>query len=406
MKTGGYRDNSNSSMDIDLSGEVQDTSGEAPAPDAVAAAAESEPSTPVIQDTSAEIQETGQFDVPPTVTETALNADEDKRSLNTDSEPVTNELNELSKPVVDNAPVEISEELHLKYLSEKLGREVTGFDELIKTESNPLDSDPYLKELAEWRDKTGRPIEDWIKFQKDYTTVSDADIAREFLQIEFPELTQDEIELEVSQKFLSSEDDFDNEIAIKNLELKKYASRGRKELNKLVSDLGNPNPANLTPEHQQDLAIAKEYKELKAQSVVDNKAYNETIANSAAELKTIKLNLAENVSLDYRLPDNYSGEIVKMIQEAPHWKNEDGSWNHQAIVKDAAIVQNMDKMLQLAYEQGRSSGADTVVRETKNITLDKRGSNESAIPQGNSGVQIEGLDNYLGNKGMKIIRGR
>lgn len=403
MKTGGYRDNSNSSMDIDLSGEVQDTSGEAPAPDAVAAAAESEPSTPVIQDTSNEIQETGQFDVPPTVTETALNADEDKRSLNTDSEPVANEL---SKPVVENTPVEISEELHLKYLSEKLGREVTGFDELTKTESSPLDSDPYLKELAEWRDKTGRPIEDWIKFQKDYTTVSDADIAREFLQIEFPELTQDEIELEVSQKFLSSEDDFDNEIAIKNLELKKYASKGRKELNKLVSDLGNPNPANLTPEHQQDLAIAKEYKELKAQSVVDNKAYSETIANSAAELKTIKLNLAENVSLDYRLPDNYSGEIVKMVQEAPHWKNEDGSWNHQAIVKDAAIVQNMDKMLQLAYEQGKSSGADTVVRETKNITLDRRGSNESALPQGNNGVQIEGLDNYLGNKGMKIIRGR
>lgn len=403
MKTGGYRDNSSSSMDIDLSGEVQDTSGEAPAPDAVAAAAESEPSTPVIQDTSNEIQETGQFDVPPTVTETASNADEDKRSLNTDSEPVANEL---SEPVVENTPVEISEELHLKYLSEKLGREVTGFDELTKTESNPLDTDPYLKELAEWRDKTGRPIEDWIKFQKDYTTVSDADIAREFLQIEFPELTQDEIELEVSQKFLSSEDDFDNEIAIKNLELKKYASKGRKELNKLVSDLGNPNPANLTPEHQQDLAIAKEYKELKAQSVVDNKAYSETIANSAAELKTIKLNLAENVSLDYRLPDNHSGEIVKMVQEAPHWKNEDGSWNHQAIVKDAAIVQNMDKMLQLAYEQGKSSGADTVVRETKNITLDRRGSNESALPQGNNGVQIEGLDRYLGNKGMKIIRGR
>ena len=118
------------------------------------------------------------------------------------------------------------------------------------------------------------------------------------------------------------------------------------------------------------------------------------------------MNLAENVSLDYRLPDNYSGEIVKMVQEAPHWKNEDGSWNHQAIVKDAAIVQNMDKMLQLAYEQGKSSGADTVVRETKNITLDRRGSNESALPQGNNGVQIEGLDNYLGNKGMKIIRGR
>ena len=411
MKIGGYKNNANSNMDIDLTPVVDTSNNNEPVVNepvnnepVVETPAAEEVNEPVIQDTSKEIQETGQFDKPK-VTETAEDADKGKSSLNTqtNSEPVVETPNE---PVVEkNVPVEISDELHFKYLSEKLGREVKSLDDLTKAD-NPLDSDPYLKELAAWREKTGRPIEDWVKFQKDYTKVSDVDVAREFLQIEFPELTPEEIELEVSQKFLSSEDDLDRDIALKNLELKKYASKGRKELGKLVSELGNPNPANLTPEIKQDLAIAKEYKTLKAQIDVDNKTYNENIVSKAAQLKSIKLDLAEGVSLDFKLPDNAASSIVKTIQDAPKWKNEDGSWNHEAIVRDTAIVENLPTMLKLAYEQGKNSGTDEVIQEAKNTTLGNRNSNESVIPTGNKGVQIEGLDKYLGKKGMSIIRGR
>jgi hypothetical protein len=413
MKIGGYKSNPNTS-DIDLSPVVQNTAEpviENVVEPVVAPKVETpvevkpEPVSPEIQDTSQEIQVTGEFDKPK-VTETVEITDEDKSSLNTKnaSEPIAKPV--IEPDVVANKPVEISEELHLKYLSEKLGREVKSFDELNKADLNPLDSDPYLKELAAWREKTGRPIEDWIKFQKDYTKVSDADVAREFLQLQYPELTQDEISLELSQKYLASEDDFENEAAIKNLELKKIASSGRKELSKLISDLGTPNPVNFTPEVQRDLDIAKQYKTQVQQNGIDDKAYNQNIVARATELQSIKLDLADGVSLDYKLPQGSDKSLVETIQNAPHWKNEDGSWNHQAVVRDTAIITNFESMLKLAFEQGKNSGADNIIKEAKNTTLDSRNGNDSAITNENKGAQIEGLDRYLGNRGMSIIRGK
>lgn len=412
MKIGGYKNNPNSNQEIDLSGGVQDTAagaGEVEKPNVEAApiaeTPKETPSQPEIQDTSQEVQITGQFDKP-TTTETAQKAEEDKSSLNTEEKPTVTPPVEESKPV-ESAPAEISEELHLKYLSEKLGREIKSFDDLTPAEAkNPLDSDPYLKGLAEWREKTGRPIEDWIKFQKDYTKVSDADVAREFLQLQYPELTPEEINLELNRKYLSSEDDFDDDKAFKNLELKKLASQGRKELQKLVSDLGNPNVAEYSPEVKQDLDLAKQYKTLVQQNEVAVKDYTQNITAKANELKSVKLDLADGISLDFKLPDGSSKSLVETIQKAPHWKNEDGSWNHQAIVRDTAIISNFESMLKLAYEQGKNSGTDAVIKEAKNTTLDNRTSGDSVIPNANSGIQIEGLDNYLGNRGMKIIRGR
>lgn len=407
MKIGGYKNNPDSSQTIDLTSEVKDTSTAAEpkvetptAEPKVEVQPEPTNSQPEIQDTSQEIQVTGEFDKP-TTTETAKKAEEDKRSLNTKTEPLAKD--EPKK----EAPVLISDEQHLKYLSEKLGREIKSLSDLTPAETkNPLDSDPYLKGLADWREKTGRPIEDWIKFQKDYTKVSDEQVAREFLQLQYPELTPEEINLEVNRKYLSSEDDFDDDKAIKNLELKKIASLGRKELQKLVSDLGNPTPANYTPEVQQDLEIAKQYKTLVKQNEDANKQYSQNIVSKASELKSIKLELADDVSLDFKLPEGSDKSLVNHINYAPSWKTEDGGWNHEAIVRDAAIISNFQSMLKLAYEQGKSSGADSIIKEAKNTTLDNRSTSDSAIPNQNNGVQIEGLDNYLGKRGMSIIRGK
>ena len=411
MKVGGYKNNPNAS-DIDLSEKVQNTEPAVttePVTDTKpvvepAVTKEEAPTAPEIQDTSKEIQETGQFDDKKIKAETVEKTEEDS-SLNTQqtTEPVVEPV--VEEKVETDVKVEISDEQHLKYLSEKLGREVKSLDDLTKTE-NPLDSDPYLKELAAWREKTGRPIEDWVKFQKDYAKVPDIDVAREFLQLEYPELTPDQIDLELNHKYLASEEDLDTDVALKNLELKKLASKGRKELTKLVSDLGTLKTDNLAPEVKQDLEIAKQYKNLVKQNEAETAVYNQKISSKASELKSIKMDLAEGVSLDFKLPEGSSKKLVNTVQEAPHWKNADGSWNHDAIVKDAAIIANFDTMLKLAYEQGKNSGAEDIIKEANNTTLENRTQSSSALPQGEKGVQVEGLDNYLGKKGMRIIRGK
>ena len=240
-------------------------------------------------------------------------------------------------PVQEEVKVTIDDESVLQYLNEKLGREVTSFEELsqVKVE-NPLDSDPYLKNLYEWRQKTGRPIEDWYKYQKDYSSLSDVEAARELLQYEYPTFTPDEIELEL-ERFRPDELDDDREAALKNLELKKLATRGRDVLSKLKSELGEPT-GNLNPEIQEDLNLAKAVKETYAKEQQERKDYSENIKLSSSKTENFEIKLNDDLAINFKIPEEGKRELPTLIETMPHWRNEDGSWNHQAVVNDAIKI--------------------------------------------------------------------
>lgn len=403
MRVGGYKEKSGETPLINLSTEVQDTSGEGvveqetiETPEVIEAA-----ETPEQEEQVVESFQDYDENEPYEVIEEAATKPAASNTVNQEGVSGNPEGETVKQEPVVSEPAEISEELLLKRLSEKLGRDITSFEELAETGDKY--EDPYLKGLSEWREKTNRPIEDWIKFNQDFTQLPDVEIAREFLQIEYPELSQEEIDLELNTKFVASEDeDTDREMALKNLELKKYASRGRKELDKIKVQFGEPNLDNFTPEVKESLELAARVKQNAAKEEVDNRNYLQAINSKADTLKTIKMELGEGLDMDYKLPQNSNKSLVKMVQEAPHWKNSDGSWNHEAVVRDAAIIANFQDMLKVAYEQGKNSGVDEVIRDTKNTTLGNRTSNDSALPTGNRGVQIEGLDRYLGKTGMRI----
>lgn len=305
--------------------------------------------------------------------------------------PIQNELNNK---------VEINDELALKYLNEKLGKQVNSFDELIEVKvENPLDDDPYLKSLYEWRQKTGRPIEEFQKYQKDYNSVDDFEVVRELLQLEYPTLTSDEIQLEL-ERYAPDDLDDDREAAYKKLELKKLATRGREVLSSFKADLEKPSEALLSPELKQDLELARTVKENYARQQEETKVYSENIRLSSQKTETFEINLGDDLKLNFRIPDESKKELPTLIETMPHWRNEDGSWNHQAVVNDAIKIKHFDDMLKLAYEQGLNSGKEELIAETKNITLDS----VNITPQHNSSakVQIEGLDDYLGNRGVKL----
>ena len=305
--------------------------------------------------------------------------------------PIQNELNNK---------VEINDELALKYLNEKLGKQVNSFDELIEVKvENPLDDDPYLKSLYEWRQKTGRPIEEFQKYQKDYNSVDDFEVARELLQLEYPTLTSDEIQLEL-ERYAPDELDDDREAAYKRLELKKLATRGREVLSNFKADLEKPSEALLSPELKQDLELARTVKENYARQQEETKVYSENIRLSSQKTETFEINLGDDLKLNFRIPDESKKELPTLIETMPHWRNEDGSWNHQAVVNDAIKIKHFDDMLKLAYEQGLNSGKEELIAETKNITLDSV--NNTPQPNSSAKVQIEGLDDYLGSRGVKL----
>ena len=303
-------------------------------------------------------------------------------------------------PVQEEVKVTIDDESVLQYLNEKLGRQVTSFEELsqVKVE-NPLDSDPYLKNLYEWRQKTGRPIEDWYKYQKDYSSLSDVEAARELLQYEYPTFTPDEIELEL-ERFRPDDLDDDRDAALKNLELKKLATRGRDVLSKLKSELGEPT-GNLNPEIQEDLNLAKAVKETYAKEQQEKKDYSDNIKLSSSKTENFEIKLNDDLAINFKIPEEGKRELPTLIDTMSHWRNEDGSWNHQSVVNDAIKIKYFDQMLKLAYEQGVNSGEDKIIKEAKNTNFNA----SDPIAQQNNNknkVAIEGLDDYLGNKGVKM----
>lgn len=370
----------NESTPMDGDGEYLDFSNASPAdlPENIDLESQDEP---VIEPVNPAPENTGNDELP------------ENSSLKPESQepPIQNELNNK---------VEINDELALKYLNEKLGKQVNSFDELIEVKvENPLDDDPYLKSLYEWRQKTGRPIEEFQKYQKDYNSVDDFEVARELLQLEYPTLTSDEIQLEL-ERYAPDELDDDREAAYKRLELKKLATRGREVLSSFKADLEKPSEALLSPELKQDLELARTVKENYAKQQEETKVYSENIRLSSQKTETFEINLGDDLKLNFRIPDESKKELPTLIETMPHWRNEDGSWNHQAVVNDAIKIKHFDDMLRLAYEQGLNSGKEELIAETKNITLDSV--NNTPQPNSSAKVQIEGLDDYLGSRGVKL----
>lgn len=324
-----------------------------------------------------------------------------KEEVVTTTETVPEEVKK--EEVVQPTVKEITEQDLFKALSEKLGKEVTSFEQLkqepVQVE-NPLDSDPVLKSLYEFRKTTGRPVEDFFKFNKDYSKVSDLEVVREYLTNEFPDLTNEEISLEL-RKYIPTEDDLDEEISTKSLELKKMASKGRRKLTELTKEYGNVLGVNSYPEEvREELLFAKQVKEQMEANKQNGQAYVEGINKASNELDVFKLSLDDQLTLDFKVPVESKKDIPSFIDTMPHWRNEDGSFNHKNIIEDAVKIKHFEEMIKLAYRQGESAGKEALLKETKNSNFTETTTAESQTNKG--GIEIEGFDNYIGNQGMRM----
>jgi len=316
---------------------------------------------------------------------------------------------ETEVEVVEQVAQEVNDEVVLKYLSEKQGVELSSVEDLFNKNAkttDPLENYPELKEIKSWQERTGRPVTDWVKFQKDYTSMSDEQVAREYLQVEFPDFNEEEISLELEDYLPSDNDEFsdDPRVALrKGVKLKKLASKARTELNKLRSEFDTVNPTSnsLTTEQQSDLKLASDYKEAVKKSQTQNESYTQGINQSTEALNEIKLNLGDNLEIDFKITAEDKKDIPQMIQRIDSWYNEDGSFNYDNIVQDTLKVKNFDKMLSMAYTQGKSAGVLEANKEESNITLDNRQTLDSRETE-SKGIIIEDAPSF----GRKLKFGR
>lgn len=329
----------------------------------------------------------------------ASEKEEEKPNSSLTSEPETPTSEEQS-PVTE----ELSDERVMAYLSEKLGREVNSFEYLTPQEAteveDPFKGDEQLKELAEWRERTGRPISDWAKYQKDYNSLDNESVVREYLQHKYPDFTPDEIALEMEEYLVNEDTDLENDIARKNLKLKKMAITAREELNQYRSTFNEPveRPATLSKEQQEAISFYEKYQKQTAKAQEQAEAYTAGIQTEASNVQSIPLQLDDETSIELKLSDSDRRSLPDLVTKMPHWYNEDGTYNHSAIVKDAAKIANFDKAVKLAFEQGVSKGIEKEDKSSRNVDFSGA---RKGMPSHNDEIVIEGADSF-GRSGLKF----
>ena len=302
----------------------------------------------------------------------------------------------------DTAPVDapgVTEDAVLSFLKDS-GIEASSLDDLRAKPTE--DEDPYIAKLKEWRDKTGRPIEDFAKYNKDYSKVADLDAIREDLLEAHPDLTQEEIDLEME---VYTPDEYADEADIKRaaLKAKKDARAARSRLQERTIQFGEPTQeANMPKEVRETLNQVQGLKEQIAESNRKEKVYKEGLEQYSSNLDSLAFK-AGDLDLTFQIPDDQKKDMYKHAEANPGWLNDDGTRNPEAIVRDIARLRNMDTMIKIAYEQGVSAGTEQVINQSTNGQVTEGLTHEAGSGNGKaSGIVIEGLGRALGENGMKI----
>jgi len=326
-----------------------------------------------------------------------------------DSSVKENDKEEASVEEVAEQPYDLKEEDVLSYIGKRYGREINSLDELNaareETEKLPEDVAAYFK----YKKETGRGIEDYVKLQKDFSSMNPDDLLREYLTITEGEGLDPE-DIDSLMEDYSYDEELDDEAVIKKTKLakKRTIAKAKKFFNEQKELYKHP---------------------LESRPDVDSESNNEEILQYRQYLESAKTQQEESETKrnwfikesDKVFTDDFKGfdfvlddktvtfspsdvQTIKKNQETPlNFVNK--YLDDKGLINDAvgyhralSLAMNPDKFANFFYEQGKSEATEDVMRKTKNINMSERRAPEVT---NKGGMTVKSVNPDSG-RGLKI----
>jgi len=286
--------------------------------------------------------------------ESSLNTEETNVDENYDSQ--SEEGEEIS-----------DDEIVLQYLSEKLGRDISSFDDFgttgEQTESNDFASE-QLQVINEYVKNTGRTVQDYFNTQTvDLSNVSDDALMKEYLRLDNPNLTDAELSDYMATTYKTDKEAYsDRETNAGKVQLMKDAREARDYFNQVKEEYALPDESFDTGVSEEERSewlgqMESEVNDLEGLSFEMNDQGEEYVYNLDDEARNeIK---------------NYNSDLENFFDK---YVDESGNWDFDALNTDMYILNNMDKIVRGVANQYRSKGTESVINEIKNpsFTQDKQ----------------------------------
>ncbi len=349
------------------------------------------------------------------VEESLLSQQEEQSSEETTEEVVAEDkVEETAEEVsaddahTNEAPV-LKEEDVLSFIKNRYDKEISSVEDLFaQKESNddiPEDVSAYL----EYRKKTGRGFDDYLKLNRDFESMNEDQLLKEYLTTTEDGLDEEDIDILMQDYSYDEELDDDSDIRKVKLAKKKAIVKAKKFFNEQKSMYKEPLESSTASISQSETEELKAYK----QYIEQSKSQEEELRRKRDWFlsKTDNLFNDDFKGFDFKIDDKKltysptsSAEELKKIQSdssnfVKKFMNKDGliedvSGYHKAM----AVAMNPERFAKFFYEQGKSEATDDVTRKIKNVNMSERKSPEVTKREG---FQVRSVNPDSG-RGLKV----
>ena len=256
-----------------------------------------------------------------------------------------------------------------------------------------------IEKLVNFMEETGGTVEDYVRLNHDYSNVNEDVLLKEYYKNTKPHLNNEEIDFVIEEEF-SYDTDIDEERDVKKKKLakKEAVAEARNHLEGLKQkyyDEIKLRPG-VTQEQQKAMEFFNRYNNEQEIATQKHKKFlDNTKQMFSNEFKGFDFEVGEK-KYRYGVKDpsavaenqsNLNNFVERFLDKEGNVKDTKGY--HKAMY----AAQNIDKIVNHFYEQGKSDGIKNVVDNSKNISNEARKTNTGDIYIGGLKVRaIDGVD--------------
>jgi hypothetical protein len=283
------------------------------------------------------------------------------------------EEQEEEEPVYD-----LDEELSFNFLKEKYDLKYDSVEDFLKSKEGK--KDPEFEKFQEYKAKTGRSYGDFLQTQKDWSQENPDTIIKSLLKIENPDLSSEDIDFLFDRDYgFDEETDDEFDIKSKKINLKVDAKKALSILEKQKEDYN-------VPRGSEDDNVPEVYKE--AKDLID-KLYDEQVENEESS-KILRNDFVSK--MQSTLTDKFDGFEFTIDGQEFKVKPDDIKKTREDLLDIANFqktffdksnklsdpkgygkalygAMNIDKIAQHFYNLGKTSYAEQLEKESKNIDV-------------------------------------
>lgn len=233
-----------------------------------------------------------------------------------------------------------------------------------------------LQDLVKFMNKTGGSIEDYINLNKDYNSLDDNQVLREYYKKTKPHLNQEEIDFILEDSFSWNEDEEDaRTVKKKQLAYKEEIAKAKSELENSKQEYYKEiklKTSNNAPseEYKAALDFVNTYRESQDRQTKMHGTFKDKTHNFFKnEFNGFKFDVGDK-RFSYKLndPSQTADQQTNLKSIFKKFLNDDGSVKDYAGYHKAVYAaSNTDNLVSHFYEQGRADATKDIMAKSKNI---------------------------------------